>query len=90
LAYADIRHNKWEVVGGQTWSLLTPNRFGVSAAPIDVFSTLRVDTNYVTGLVYARQAGIRLIYHANNWWTLSASLENPQQFVPSSDRKSVV
>jgi len=84
LAYADIRHDKWEIVGGQTWSLLTPNRFGVSAAPIDVFSTLRVDTNYVAGLVYARQAGVRLIYHANNWWTLSASLENPQQFVPSS------
>jgi hypothetical protein len=84
LAYADIRHDKWELVGGQTWSLLTPNRYGASPAPIDVFSTLRLDTNYVAGLVYARQAGFRVIYHANNWWTLSASLENPQQFVPSS------
>jgi hypothetical protein len=84
LAYADIRHDKWEIVGGQTWSLLTPNRYGASPAPIDVFSTLRLDTNYVAGLVYARQAGFRVIYHANNWWTLSASLENPQQFAPSS------
>lgn len=84
LAYADIRHDKWELVGGQTWSLLTPNRYGTSPAPIDVFSTLRLDTNYVAGLVYARQAGFRVIYHANNWWTLSASQENPQQFAPSS------
>ena len=84
LAYADIRHDKWEFVGGQTWSLLTPNRYGLSPAPIDVFSTLRLDTNYVAGLVFARQAGFRVIYHANNWWTVGASLENPQQFVPSS------
>jgi hypothetical protein len=84
LFYADVKHNKWELVGGQTWSLLTPNRYGLSAAPLDVFSTLRLDTNYLAGLVFARQAGFRVIYHANDWWTLGASLENPQQFVPSS------
>jgi hypothetical protein len=84
LFYADVRHNKWEFVGGQTWSLLTPNRYGLSASPIDVFSTLRLDTNYVAGLVFARQAGFRVIYHATDWWTVGASLENPQQFVPSS------
>jgi hypothetical protein len=84
LFYADVKHHKWELVGGQTWSLLTPNRYGLSAAPLDVFSTLRLDTNYVAGLVFARQAGFRVIYHATNWWTLGASLENPQQFVPSS------
>jgi hypothetical protein len=84
LFYADVRHNKWEFVGGQTWSLLTPNRYGLSAAPIDVFATLRLDTNYVAGLVFARQAGFRVVYHATDWWTVGASLENPQQFVPSS------
>jgi hypothetical protein len=84
LFYADVTHKKWEFVGGQTWSLLTPNRYGLSAAPIDVFSTLRLDTNYVAGLVFARQAGFRVIYHATDWWTVGASLENPQQFVPSS------
>jgi hypothetical protein len=76
LFYADVTHNKW--------SLLTPSRYGLSAAPIDVFSTLRLDTNYVAGLVFARQAGFRVIYHATDWWTVGASLENPQQFVPSS------
>ena len=84
LFYADVKHNKWELVGGQTWSLLTPNRYGLSAAPLDVFSTLRLDTNYLAGLVFARQAGFRVIYHATDSWTLGASLENPQQFVPSS------
>jgi hypothetical protein len=84
LFYADVKHNQWELVGGQTWSLLTPNRYGLSAAPLDVFSTLRLDTNYLAGLVFARQAGFRVIYHATDSWTLGASLENPQQFVPSS------
>lgn len=84
LYYADVRHGKWEVVGGQTWSLLTSNREGLSPDPLNVFSTLRLDTNYVAGLVYARQPGVRAIYHATDWWTLGASLENPQQFVPSS------
>lgn len=84
LFYADVTHRKWEFVGGQTWSLLTPNRYGLSAAPIDVFSTLRLDTNYVAGLVFARQAGFRVTYHATDSWTLGVALENPQQFVPSS------
>ena len=34
--------------------------------------------------MFARQAGFRVIYHATDSWTLGASLENPQQFVPSS------
>jgi len=84
LFYADVKHERWEIVGGQTWSLLTPNRYGLSAAPLDVFSTLRLDTNYLAGLVFARQAGLRVIYHATDSWTLGAALENPQQFVPSS------
>lgn len=84
LYYLDIRHGKWEVVGGQTWSLLTSNRAGISPEPVDVFTTLRLDTNYVAGLVYARQPGVRVIYHSRDWWTLGASLENPQQFVPNS------
>ncbi len=57
LAFADIKHNNWEVIGGQTWSLLTPNRVGLSAMPADVFTGYRLDTNYLAGLVYSRQAG---------------------------------
>ncbi len=84
LAFADIKHNNWEVIGGQTWSLLTPNRVGLGSMPADVFTGYRLDTNYVAGLVYSRQAGFRVIYHATDWWSIAASLENPQQYAPTS------
>ena len=84
LFWADVRHNKWEMLAGQSWSLLTPNRAGLSPLPSDIFTTARLDTNYVAGLTYARQAGFRVIYHPTNWWSLGLSLENPQQYVPSS------
>jgi|HubBroStandDraft_6_1064221.scaffolds.fasta_scaffold00212_2 hypothetical protein len=84
LAFADIKHDKWEVIGGQTWSLLTPNRVGLSSMPQDVFTGYRLDTNYVAGLVYARQAAFRVIYHPTDWWSIAASLENPQQYAPTS------
>ena len=84
LFWADLRHNKWEILGGQSWSLLTPNRVGLSPLPPDVFTTARLDTNYVAGLTYARQAGFRVVYHPADWWALGLALENPQQYVPSS------
>jgi hypothetical protein len=84
LAFADIKHGKWEVIGGQTWSLLTPNRVGLSAMPSDVFTGYRLDTNYVAGLPYARQAAFRLVYHPADWWAIGFALENPQQYAPSS------
>jgi hypothetical protein len=84
LAWAQVRHDKWEFLGGQSWSLLTPTRVGLSPLPGDIFTTLRIDSNYIAGLVYARQTGFRVTYHPTDWWTLGASLENPDQFVPSS------
>jgi hypothetical protein len=84
LAFADIKHNNWEFIGGQTWSLLTPNRVGLSSMPQDVFTGYRLDTNYVAGLAYARQAAFRVIYHATDWWSFAVALENPQQYAPSS------
>ena len=84
LAFADIKHGKWEVIGGQTWSLLTPNRAGLSPMPSDVFTGYRLDTNYFAGLTYARQAAFRVVYHPTDWWAIGFALENPQQFAPSS------
>jgi hypothetical protein len=84
LAFADIKHNNWEFIGGQTWSLLTPNRVGLSSMPQDVFTGYRLDTSYLAGLAYARQAAFRVIYHATDWWSFAVALENPQQYAPSS------
>ena len=84
LFWGEIRHGKWEILGGQSWSLMTPNRVGLSPMPADIFTSYRLDTNYLAGLTYARQAGFRAVYHATDWWTIGASLENAQQYAPSS------
>jgi len=84
LAWVQLRHGKWELLTGQTWSLLTPTRVGISPLPEDVFTALRLDTSYLAGLVFGRQPELRLTYHATDWWTLAVALANPQQFVPSS------
>lgn len=84
LFWGDIQHGKWECLGGQSWSLLTPNRVGLSPMPADVFTSYRLDTSYLAGLTFLRQAGFRIMYRATDWWTIGAALENPQQYVPSS------
>lgn len=84
LAFLQVRHGKWELVTGQTWSFLTPTREGLSPYPENVFTALRLDTSYLAGLVYSRQPELRVVYHATNHWALGVALENPQQFVPSS------
>jgi hypothetical protein len=84
LFWGEIQRGKWEILGGQSWSLLTPNRSGLSPMPGDIFTSFRLDTNYLAGLTFSRQASVRVIYHATNWWTLGTSLENPQQYVPGS------
>lgn len=84
LFWGEIQHGKWDILGGQSWSLLTPNRVGLSPLPADVFTSYRLDTSYLAGLTFARQAGFRVVYHATDWWTLGASLENAQQYAPNS------
>jgi len=84
LAFLQIRHGKWELVTGQTWSFLTPTREGLSPYPENIFTALRLDTSYLAGLVYTRQPELRVVYHATDHWALGVALENPQQFAPSS------
>lgn len=82
--WVDARRGKWEVLGGQEWSMLEPNRVGISPETPDVFYTQNEDPNFQVGLIWARQGQFRVVYHANDWWTLGASIENPDQFVPAS------
>jgi hypothetical protein len=82
--WADVRHGKWEILGGQAWSLLTPNRVGLSPLTPDLFYTLDEDPNFQVGLTWARQPQFRVVYHPTSNWAVGVSLENPQQFVPAS------
>src|SRR5947209_2913005 len=54
LAFLDLRHGKWEILGGQAYSFLTPNRIGISSMPRDMFLTLDVDPNFHVGLTWTR------------------------------------
>jgi hypothetical protein len=52
--------------------------------PSDVFFTMDMDTNYQVGLTWARQAGLRVILHPTSFWSIGMSVENPEQYAPSS------
>jgi hypothetical protein len=82
--WANVKHDKWEVLGGQAWSLLTPNRVGLSPYTSDVFYTYNEDPDFQVGLVWARQAQFRVVYHPTHKWAVGVSAENPQQFAPAS------
>jgi hypothetical protein len=82
--FVDVKKGPWELLAGQDWSLLTPNRVGLSPIPSDIFYTQDMDTNYQVGLIWSRQPQIRLVYHASPEWTLGVSVENPDQYVGSA------
>lgn len=82
LYWVDAKSGPFEVLAGQSWSLLTPNRNGLSALPGDLFYSQDMDTNYQLGLTWARQAGVRFLVHPNNNWVFGVSLENPEQTLP--------
>lgn len=84
LYWVDVRLGKWEVLGGQSWSMLTPNRTGISPLPSDLFITYNADTNYQVGLVWSRAPQFRVVRHWNSNWTTGVSFENPQQYIGSA------
>jgi hypothetical protein len=80
LGWVDFRKHKLELLGGQSWSLLTPNRKGTSPIPADIFSTQNIDQSIQVGLTWARQPQFRIIYHANHTVTFAVSLEAAEQY----------
>jgi hypothetical protein len=79
--FVDIEKSGFEVMGGQDWSLLTPNRKGLSPLPGDIFLTQNMDTNYQIGLIWTRAPQFRFIAHPNENVSFGVALENPQQYV---------
>jgi hypothetical protein len=79
--FVDVQKDGLEVLGGQDWTLFTPNRKGLSPIPSDIFYTQNMDTNYQVGLIWARQSQFRLIAHPNDNVAFGVSLENPQQYI---------
>ncbi len=82
--FANVRTGAWEVMAGQTWSLLTPNRTGISPFTSDVFYSQVVDTNYIAGLTWTRAAQFRLVYHPSETVAVALAAENPDQYIGSA------
>jgi hypothetical protein len=80
LYFVDYRRGKWEILGGQNWSMVTPSRTGIAVMPADVFNTQDMDTNYNVGLTWERTAQLRFILHPSNKLALGFAIENPQQY----------
>jgi len=82
--YVDVRKGFWEVLAGQAWSMILPNRKGMSPLPADLFYTHVVDVNYTNGLYWGRIPGIRVIGHPSNKVTFGVALENSTQYFGGS------
>ena len=80
LFWIDVRRGKWEFLAGQSWSLLTPNRTGLSPLPANIFATLNLDPNLQVGMVWNRDPQFRVVYHANKTVTLGIALEAAEQY----------
>lgn len=81
LFWVDVRKGKFEFLGGQSWSMITPNRRGISALPGDLFYSQDIDVNYQLGLTWGRIPGFRMLYHPNDKTTLGVSFENSEPYV---------
>ena len=78
--WARVSGRRWEILGGQAWSLLTPNRRGVEPDPSDVFTTLNEDPNYMVGLVWGRDPQFRLVLRPSRTVTTAIALEAAEQY----------
>jgi hypothetical protein len=90
LYWADVRKGHWEVLGGQTWSLITPGRTGISPLPGDLFYTQNIDVNYQLGLFWGRIPEFRFVYHPSNKVAFAVALDNPEQYVGGSAGGSLI
>ena len=82
--YLDVHKGFWEVLAGQAWSMILPNRKGMSPLPADLFYTQVVDVNYTNGLYWGRIPGIRFIGHPSDKVTFGVALENSTQYFGGS------
>src|ERR1039458_4011697 len=77
LYFVDLKKGNWELLGGQSWSMLTPGRVGISPLPSDIFYSQNMDTNYQVGIPWTRAPQFRAVYHAGDTVTLGFAQQFP-------------
>ncbi len=84
LYWVDVSKGSWEVLGGQSWSMLTPGRKGISPLPADLFYSQNIDVNYQLGLTWSRDQQVRVVYHPSRTVAAGISLASPEQYIGGS------
>ena len=90
LFWVDVQKNGWEFLAGQSWSLATPNRRGVSPLPGDIFYSQDMDVNYQAGLTWERVPGFRGAYHWGDKAAFAIALENSEPYVGGGNGGSAI
>ncbi|HUE02194.1 MAG TPA: hypothetical protein VMR62_21670 [Bryobacteraceae bacterium] len=80
LYFVDLRKGQWEILGGQSWSMMTPGRVGISPLPADIFYSQDMDTNYQVGIPWTRAPQFRAVYHPSDIVTVGFALETAEQY----------
>jgi hypothetical protein len=83
LFFGHFMRGQWEIMGGQTWSWLTPNRKSLGPWPSELALTYNEDQNLAVGIPYTRAAELRVAYHPNAHWAFGVGIEDPNQFIGS-------
>jgi hypothetical protein len=80
LYWVDVQKDKWEFLAGQTWSLITPGRTGISPLPGNIFFSQDIDVNYQAGLVWGRIPELRFVIRPTNKIAVAIALDSPEQY----------
>lgn len=90
LYWVDVTKGKFEFLAGQSWSLMTPNRTGISPLPGDLFYSQDIDVNYQAGLVWGRIPGFRFGFHPSDKVAIGIALENSEPYVGGGNGGSAI
>jgi hypothetical protein len=81
LYWIDLTKGKFEFLAGQSWSMMTPNRKGISPLPGDIFYSQDIDVNYQLGLTWGRIPGYRMVLHPTDTVAFGLALENSEPYL---------
>ena len=84
LFWVRLSKPRFEILAGQSWSMFTPNRRGISPLPADLFLTQDIDPNIQVGMTWARSPQLRLVFRPSETVTLGVSSEAAEQYAGGS------
>ena len=90
LYWVDVVKGKFEFMAGQSWSLMTPGRVGISPLPGNIFYSQDIDVNYQAGLVWGRIPGFRGVLHFNDKASFAVAIENSEPYVGGGNGGSAI